>query len=142
MTCLYIIFYFILVGDFKYSKSMVVKNRQQAKFDCSGTFPKGSTLRWCRKKVDGNGDLLEVTDKYWKSKLQAEYQISTSVDNTKNYHMSQLTIKTVKETYAGSYYCRVLNSSGDVLVQSKEISLEVTGTHINCSLKFRKMMCF
>jgi len=106
----------------------VVKNRQQARFDCSGTFPKGSTLRWYREKNDDSGVLLEVTDKYWKSEFEAEYQISTSYDSTNNYYMSQLTIRTVKHSYAGNYYCRVVDSSGVTLIQSKEILLEVTGS--------------
>ena len=112
---------------------MTVKNRQEAKFVCSGTFPKGSTLRWCREKDDNSGDLLEVTNEYWKSEFKAEYQISTSYDSTNNYYMSQLTIRTVKSEYAGNYYCKVVKN-GAVLVQSKEISLEITGRYINRSL--------
>ena len=42
--------------------------------------------------------------------------------------MSQLTIRTVKHSYAGNYYCRVVDSSGVTLIQSKEILLEVTGS--------------
>lgn len=109
-----------------------MKNREQAKFDCSGTFPKGSSLRWYREKDDDTGELLEVTDKYWKSEFQAEYQISTSFDSTKDYFMSQLTIRTVKDNYAGNYYCKVLDNKGDMLVKSTEISLKVTGIILFC----------
>ena len=114
--------------DFKYSESLEVKNKQEAKFDCSGTFPKGSTLRWYRERDDGSGIILEVTDEYWKSEFEAEYQISTSYDPTSNYHMSQLTIRTVKDDYAADYYCKAVNKNGVVLIQSQEITLEVTGT--------------
>ena len=111
---------------------MKVKNRQEAKFDCSGTFPKGSSLRWYREKSDDNGKLLEVTDEYWKSEFQAEYQISASFDSTKNYYMSQLTIRTVKDNYAGNYYCKAVDSKENLLVQSTEISLEVIGKIMFC----------
>lgn len=127
MVVAYITFLLSVDTDFKYSESKEVKNKEQVKFDCSGTFPKGSTLKWCREKDNDTGVLLEVTDEYWKSKFQAEYQISTSHDSTNNYYMSQLTIRTVKYDYAGNYYCKVVDKNGAVLVQSKEISLEVTG---------------
>lgn len=116
-----------------------MRNKQQAKFDCSGTFPKGSKLKWFREKKDNRGVLLEVTDRYWKKQFQAEYQISMSFDAANNYYMSQLTIRTTKQNYAGNYYCKVLNSSGNTLVQSKAISLEITGSY-NAVYKSEKFL--
>lgn len=116
-------------NDFKYSGSIEVKNRQQAKLDCSGTFPKGSELRWCREKDDNSGVILEVTDEYWKKEFKAEYQISTGYDSINNYYMSQLTIRTAKQSYAGNYYCKVVDSNGNTLIQSKEILLKVIGNN-------------
>lgn len=46
--------------------------------------------------------------------------------------MSQLIIKTVKLNYAGNYYCKVVDSDGNMLTLSTEISLEVTGGNKGC----------